>query len=187
MTHIRRLILVLAVLAMVSTPCLADSEITVNGGGIIKEGVGPDQNKITFSVNVYADEDVPEGVGHFQARFHRLPLHPELEMSGFFSTEITGLYIGPGEFESTPYTFIKVWADGRLDSEEGWSVVIRFSDFGRPPKSSGLPWNHADAIRIQLFDPDGWAVYDTALVGEFSREQSWRHVLDGGNVTANVD
>ena len=177
----------LAFLAMAVAPILAASETTVNGGGIISEGKGLNQNKISFSVDIYADEDVPEGVGRLQIRFHRLPLHPDLEMSGFFSSEITGLYLGPNSFESTPYTFIKVWADGRLDREPGWSVVVRFSDFGIPPKKKGLPFNHADAVRIQLFDPDGWAVYDTALVGEFTREQSWRHVLDGGIISVHVD
>ena len=195
MTYTSRTLLlglgIVAILAVAATPCVADNEITVNGGGIIKEGLGLDLNKITFSVNVYADDDVPEGIGHFQARFHHLALHPDLERSGFFSNEITGLYLSENEFHdgiiTTPYTFIKIWADGRLGREEGWSVVIRLSDFGTPPEKKGLPYNHADGVRIQLFDPDGIHVYDTAWEGEFSREQSWRHVLDGGNVSVHVD
>jgi hypothetical protein len=188
MTFTRTLILgpaMLAILAVATAPCLGDNEITVTGGGIIKEGAGALLNKITFSVNVYADDDVPQGTGHFQARFHRLPLHPDLEMSRFFSTEITGLYIG--DCSERPCTFIKIWADGRLDGEADWSVVIRLTDFGNPPHKKGPPIDHADAIRIQLFDPDDFHVYDTAWEGEFSREQSWRHLLDGGNISVQVD
>jgi hypothetical protein len=199
MNLIRSLILGLAtsaLLAFAAVPCLADNEITVNGGGIIKEGAGPERNKITFSVNVYTDDDVPEGTGHFQARFHRLAHHPDLEKKGFFSNEITGFYLSLNEFDdgsfTTPYAFIKIWADGRLGREEGWSVVIRFSDFDNPAKDNSLPYNHADAIRIQLFDPDGIHAYDTAWEYgpgefEFSREQGWRHVLDGGNISLHLD
>lgn len=176
---------IVAILAVVATPCLADNEITVNGGGIIKEGVGTNLNKITFSVNVYADDDIPEGTGHFQARFHRLPLYPELEMSRFFSREITGFSVSP--CTARPCVFIKILAEGRLDGEEGWGVVIRMTDFGNPPGEKGLPPDYGDAIRISLFDPEDNHVYDTAWEGEFSREQSWRHLLDGGNVSVHVD
>jgi hypothetical protein len=61
------------------------------------------------------------------------------------------------------------------------------TDYGNPPNEKGLPLEYGDAIRIQLFDPDDNHVYDTAWEGEFSREQSWRHLLDGGNVTVHVD
>jgi hypothetical protein len=188
MTLCRRYILgpaIVASLAVAAAPCLADNAITVNGGGIIKEGVGANLNKITFSVNIYADDDIPEGTGHFQARFHRLPLHPELEMTRFFSREITGFSFTP--CAAGPCIFIKLWAEGRLDGEEGWEVVIRFTDVGNPQNEESLPLDYGDAIRIQLFDPDGNHVYDTAWIGEFSREQSWRHLLDGGNVTVHVD
>ena len=188
MTLTTRLILgpaIAAILAVAATPCLAENEITVNGGGIIKEGVGAYLNKITFSVNVYADDDIPEGTGHFQTRFHRLPLHPELEMSRFFSSEITGFSFRP--CTDRPCIFIKIWAEGRLDGKEGWEVIIRLTDFGNPPNKMNLPPDDADAIRIQLFDPDNNHVYDTAWEGEFSREQSWRHLLDGGNISVRVD
>ena len=176
---------IVAIIATAATPCLADNEITITGGGIIKEGVGLSLNKITFSVNVYVDDDVPQGIGHFRARFHRLPLHPDLEMSRFFSTEITDFYIDA--CNAMPCTLIKIWADGRLDGEADWRVEIRLTDFGNPPNKKGLPWNYADAIRIQLVDPDDIPVYDTALIGEFTREQSWRHLLDGGNISVHVD
>jgi hypothetical protein len=174
-----------AILAVAATPCLADNEIIVNGGGIIKDGVGANLNKITFSVNVYADDGMPEGTGHFQARFHRLPLHPELEMSRFFSREITEFTIRP--CTEGPCIFIKISAEGRLDGEEGWAVVTRMTDFGNPPGGKGRPLDYGDAIRISLFDPDGIHVYDTAWEGEFSLEQSWRHLLDGGNVSVHLD
>lgn len=189
MTAIKTLILgtiILASAALTTSTCLADFVTTVNGGGIIKEGAGTEENKITFSLNVYADDDVPEGVGHFHAQFHRLALHPDLEKSGFFSRDITGFFIGPNEFQSTPYTFVKIWATGRLDGEDNWSVIIRFSDFGNPKKDKGLPQNHVDAVRIQLFNPSGEHVYDTAWKDEFSREQGWRHLLDGGNISVHV-
>ncbi|MDH3788054.1 MAG: hypothetical protein OES53_05770 [Xanthomonadales bacterium] len=189
MTAIRTLILgtaILASAALTSATCLANFVTTVNGGGIIKEGAGTDENKITFSLNVYADDDVPEGVGHFQAQFHRLALHPGLEKSRFFSRDITGFYIGPGNFESTPNTSVKIWASGRLDREDGWSVIIRFADFGNPKKNKGLPQNHVDAVRIQLVNPNGEYVYDTAWEAEFSREQGWRHLLDGGNISVHI-
>jgi hypothetical protein len=199
MTTIRLLVFGLAILSLMgvaAAPCLADGEINVNGGGIIKQGFGPEKNKITFSVNVYADEDVPGGVGQFKARFHHLIHHPDLEKVSFFSDEITDFYMDFRIFDSdgisTPYTFIKIWADGRLGHEEGWSVVVRFSDFGVPPQKMSLPYNHADAIRLQLVNPDGDHVYDTAWEYdpgefEFDREQIWRHVLDGGNISVNLD
>jgi hypothetical protein len=189
MTAIRSLILGTVILfsaVLTSVTCLANFVTTVNGGGIIKEGAGTDENKITFSFNVYADDDVPEGVGHFQAQFHRLALHPDLEKCRFFSRDITGFDIRPGDLESTPYTFVKIWANGRLDGEDNWSVIIRFADFGNPKKKKGLPQNHVDAVRIQLVNPNGENVYDTAWENEFSREQGWRHLLDGGNISVYV-
>jgi hypothetical protein len=189
MTAIRRLILgtiILASAALTTSTCLANFVTTVNGGGIIKEGTGTNENKITFSLNVYADDDIPEGVGHFQAQFHRLALHPDLEKSRFFSRDITGFYIGTDNLASTPFTFVKIWANGRLDGEDNWSVIIRFSDFGNPKKKKGLAQNQADAVRIQLFNSNGEQVYDTAREDEFSREQGWRHLLDGGNISIHV-
>ena len=65
-------------------------------------------------------------------------------------------------------------------------MVVRFTDFGNPGKKKALPQSHVDAVRIQLINPDGVHVYDTAWEGEFSREQSWRHLLDGGNISVHV-
>jgi len=101
-----------AILSVAAAPCLADNEIIVN---------------------VYADDDIPEGTGHFRARFHRLPLHPELEKSRFFSREITGFYVSPCNVG--PCIFIKISAEGHLDGEEGLTVAGSFDrlDLKRAP------------------------------------------------------
>jgi hypothetical protein len=43
-----------------------------------------------------------------------------------------------------------------------------------------------DAVRIQLVNPNGEYVYDTAWEAEFPREQGWRHLLDGGNISVHI-
>jgi hypothetical protein len=79
---------------------------------------------------------------------------------------------------------VRIEASGRLDGADGWSVLVRFSDFGIPVNDTTLPSGHADALRVILFDPSGDAVYDTAL--DYPREQSWRTLLDGGNVAVDM-
>jgi hypothetical protein len=81
---------------------------------------------------------------------------------------------------------VKISAQGELNGAEDWSVVIRFADFGTPVRNKALPPNHADAVRIQLFDPAAVLVYDTGWAQENWREQSRRALLDGGNVTVDM-
>ena len=66
----------------------------------------------------------------------------------------------------------------------GWSVLVRFTDYGAPGRKKSLPPGYGDSLRVMLFDPSGNTVYDTAF--DYPREQSWRTLLDGGNVSAHI-
>ena len=107
-----------------------------------------------------------------------------LDQSRFVTTDFDSVYIATHYLDTTPYTFVRIEARGRLNGGDGWSVIVRFSDFGVPVNDKALPPAHADALRVMLFDPSGVAVYDTAL--DYPREQSWRTLLDGGNVAVDM-
>ena len=174
-----------ALLGIATTPALADADVIFSGGGMIADGRGPEAKKITFSVNLFADSG-GTSLGQLQFHFHNLDDSYGLDRSQFKATEFEDLLIETRYFEETPYTFVKISAQGELNGAEDWSVVIRFADFGTPASNKALPPNHADAVRIQLFDPTPVLVYDTGWEQENWREQSRRALLDGGNVTVDM-
>jgi len=176
-------------LLLIAGPTLAGSDVLFTGGGIIKDGRGPTAKKISFSVNLFANSD-GISTGHLGFRFHNLEDSYGLDQRRFTASEFNSVFIRTQYFEpnssNTPYTFVRIEAQGRLDGEDGWSVLVRFSDFGVPVNNKALPRGHADALRLMLFDPSGseHAVYDTAF--DYPREQAWRALLDGGNVTVDM-
>jgi len=172
-----------ALLGLAAGPVLAESSVLVAGGGIIKDGSRADAKRITFSVNLFVDGD-GGGTGQLQFDFHNLDDIYGLDRTRFVASEFDSVQIETHYLDTTPYTFVRSEARGRLDGVEGWSVLARFSDFGVPVRNKALPFEHADALRLMLFDPGGQAVYDTAL--DYPRDQSWRTLLDGGNVTVDV-
>ena len=164
-------------------PAAADADVLFTGGGIIKDGSGADAKRITFSVSLFADANELYD-GHLDFAFHNLDDSYGLDRSRFTASDFDSVYVASHDLVGTPYTFVRIVALGRLNGGDGWSVLARFSDFGVPVGDNTLPFNHADALRIRLFNPEGVAVYDTAL--DYPREQAWRHLLDGGNVTVDL-
>ena len=168
---------------LIAGPTLAGSDVLFTGGGIIKDGSAAAAKRISFSVNLFANAD-GISTGHLGFRFHNLDDSYDLDQSRFTASEFDSVYIETHYLDTTPYTFVRIEASGRLDGAVGWSVLVRFSDFGIPVNDKALPSGHADALRVILFDPSGDAIYDTAL--DYPREQSWRTLLDGGNVAVDM-
>ena len=191
---------ILAILLAVGVhPAVANSETFFTGGGIIKEGQGKDANKITFGVNIFTNELGVPSAGRLQINFHNTHYdylgNDYFDKGKFVTTQITGGVIETHLLEYPAdsgvhydYTFVRIEAIGQFNGENDWSTVTRFSDFGEP--GTGIL---ADAVRIQLYDPSGKLVYDTGsgpmpagetmMVYDYPHEQSWRTILDGGNVT----
>lgn len=173
-----------ALLSLAAAPTFAGSDVLFTGGGLIKDGHAANAKRISFSVNLFVDAD-GVGSGHLGFQFHNLDDGYGLDQSRFTASDFDSVYIATHYLEDiTPYTFVRIEAAGRLNGMEGWSVLARFSDFGVPVRNKALPPTHADALRVILFDPSGDAVYDTAL--DYPREQSWRTLLDGGNVSIDI-
>jgi hypothetical protein len=186
----------------------------ITGGGVITEGSGTDIKKITFGVNLllryyvneageFVNEEGTPTVngelvfaespkGNLQFNFHNTG-NGELDKGKFSSTAIQAAAIRPSSHVDTEgefrFLFVNINADGKFNGEDGWSMVIRLSDYGAPGiVKKTNPANRTDAIRITLYDspyPTGGqpAVYDTASVDEYPHEDAWRTILDGGNMT----
>lgn len=167
-------------------PVLAGSETFFTGGGILKEGQGRDARKITFSVNVHVDQD-DQVSGHFQVNFQQLDDYYNLDKSRFTTAEFTDLVIATRDFVTPDdHFFVRLDAIGQLDGEDGWRVLARFADWGAPVHDPADSGNLADSVRIMLFAPfGGELVYDTAR--DYPREQVYRTLLDGGNVTVHFE
>lgn len=164
-------------------PAFAASDMLFTGGGFIKDGKGAAAKRISFSVSLFVEADAASE-GHLSFRFHNLDDQDGLDQSRFRATQFDSVRIATRYLETTPYTFVRIEASGKLNGADGWSVLARFSDFGVPVRNKALQTNHSDALRVILFDPSGVDVYDTAL--DFPREQSWRALLDGGNVAVDM-
>ncbi len=169
--------------SLTAGPVLAGSDVLFTGGGIIRDGSGAAAKRITFSVNLFVDADGLTA-GHLRFGFHNLDDIYALDQSRFTTSDFDSVLIETHYLDTTSYTFVRIEASGSLDGQDGWSVLARFSDFGVPVNDPALPPGHADALRLMLFDPSGVAVYDTAL--DYPREQSWRTLLDGGNVAVDM-
>jgi hypothetical protein len=168
-----------ALFVLSATPVWAGSEIFLTGGGVIRDGRGPDARKITFSVDLFATQD-GQNDGQIQFQFHRVG-NPDLDKSRFTANDFSEFSVYTNESETLGiYQFIRIWAHGQLNGEDGWSVLLRVTDFGTPVGGKDKLDGRVDAVRIMLFEPDGDAVYDTAQ--DYPREQGWRALLDGGNV-----
>jgi hypothetical protein len=176
-----------ALFNLAAAPALAGSNVLFTGGGIVKDGSGADAKRITFSVNLFADGNGMNG-GHLQFDLHNLDDVYGLDHSRFTASEFDSVLIETRYMATapyTPFTFVRIEARGKLDGVDGWSVLVRFTDFGVPVGGKVLPPECADALRLMLFDPGGGgAIYDTAF--DYPREQSWRTLLDGGNVAVDM-
>jgi hypothetical protein len=173
----------LALFSLTAGPVLAGSDVLFTGGGLIKDGSGAVAKRITFSVGVFVDADGLTD-GRLQFHFHNLDDVYALDQSRFEASDFDSVLIETRYRDTTPFTFVRIEARGSLNGVEGWSVLVRFSDFGVPVTNKALLPENADALRIMLFAPGGDAVYDTAL--DYPREQSWRTLLDGGNVSVDM-
>lgn len=173
-----------ALLSLTAIPAFAGSDVLFTGGGFIKDGDGAAAKRISFSVDLFVNAD-GISAGHLGFHFHNLDDSYGLDQSHFSTTEFESVFVDARHPEdAAPFTFVRIEAGGRLDGMDGWSVLVRFTDYGVPVRNKSLPPGHADALRVMLFDPSGAAVYDTAL--DYPREQSWRTLLDGGNVSVNM-
>lgn len=173
----------LALFSLTAGPVLAGSDVLFTGGGLIKDGSGAEAKRITFSVGVFVDAAGMTD-GRLQFHFHNLDDVYGLDQSRFTASVFDAVLIETRYRDTIPYTFVRIEARGALDRMEGWSVLVRFSDFGVPVSNKALLPENADALRISLFGPGGEAVYDTAL--DYPREQAWRTLLDGGNVSVDM-
>ena len=173
----------LSLFCLTARPVLAGSDVLFTGGGVISEGSGAAAKRITFSVGVFVDAEGTTD-GRLQFHFHNLDDVYALDQTRFTATVFDRVVIETRYRDTVPYTFVRIEARGSLDGVEGWSVLVRFSDFGVPVNNRALSPDNADAVRIMLFGPSGDAVYDTAL--DYPREQSWRTLLDGGNVSVDM-
>jgi hypothetical protein len=174
-------VILAALLSLVTQPVLADSESFITGGGILLEGQGKDAQKITFGVNVSVD-DGRQPSGHLQVNFHNT-LFDDLDKGKFKSTSVDELWTEQKELDGVPYTFVSIIFYGQFNGEDGWKIDMNFADFGEPGRAKPDSGNKWDAVRISLFNPSDESVWDSAYeeVG-FPREQSWRTLLDGGNI-----
>lgn len=174
-----------ALLSLTAIPAFAGSDMLFTGGGFIKDGNGAAAKRISFSVNLYVDTN-GISAGHLGFHFHNLDDSYGLDQSHFSTTEFESVFVEArySEDAAAPFTFVRIEAGGRLDGMDGWSVLVRFTDYGAPARNKSLLHGYADSLRVMLFDPSGVAVYDTAL--DYPREQSWRTLLDGGNVSVNM-
>lgn len=164
-------------------PVSADTEMLFTGGGIIREGYGPEARKITFSVDLFAAA-AGQVSGEIQFHFHSIG-DVGLDKSHFVANDFSDFYVNTVEnTELGTFQFIRIEANGQLNGEDGWRVLARFTDFGSPVKRKEKSDPASDAVRIVLLDPYGEVVYDTAQ--DYPREQSFRTLLDGGNVTLYV-
>lgn len=176
---------VAALFSLTTSLALADADVIFSGGGIIRDESGADAKRITFSANLFAASG-GAGTGRLQFHFHNLDDSYGLDRSRFTASDFDEVYFETRYFEDTPYTYVRILARGELNGEAGWSMMVRFADFGVPVRNVALPPNHADAVRIQLFDPADIHIYDTGWAQENWREQGWRTLLDGGNVTVDM-
>lgn len=172
-----------AVLTLGVGPAFSESNVLFSGGGIVTDGSGAATKRITFSVSLFVDAD-GTSAGGLRFNFHNLDDNYGPDRRRFTASQFDSVLIETHYFEGTPYTFVRIEARGQLDGMDNWSVLARFSDFGVPIKNPALPTTHADALRLILFEPGGTAVYDTAL--DYPRDQSWRTLLDGGNVVVDI-
>lgn len=173
----------ISLFSLIAGPALAGSDVLFTGGGVVTDGRGAEAKRISFSVNLFVDAD-GNNAGHLRFSFHNLDDAYGLDQSRFTATDFDSVLIETRYRDSVPYTFVRIEARGRFNGAQGWSVLVRFSDFGVPVNNKGLSAENADAVRIGLFDPSGVPVYDTAL--DYPREQSWRTLLDGGNVSVDM-
>jgi hypothetical protein len=183
--YIKRILVsaIVVLFGLTAGPALAGSDVLFTGGGLIKDGSGADAKRITFSVGLFVDADGMTD-GRLQFHFHNLDDVYALDQSRFTASVFDSVLIETRYRDTVPFTFVRIEARGSLDGEEGWSVLVRFSDFGVPVNNKEMLPENADALRIMLFGPGGDSVYDTAL--DYPREQSWRTLLDGGNVSVDV-
>jgi hypothetical protein len=183
--YIKRILVSASVilLSLTAGSVMAGSDVLFTGGGLIKDGSGADAKRITFSVGLFVDADGMTD-GRLQFHFHNLDDVYALDQSRFTASAFDSVLIETRYRDTVPFTFVRIEARGSLDGEEGWSVLVRFSDFGVPVNDKEMLPENADALRIRLFGPGGDAVYDTAL--DYPREQSWRTLLDGGNVSVDM-
>lgn len=171
-----------ALFVLSAGPIWAGSEVFLTGGGVIRDGRGPDTRKITFSADIFMIEE-GQSEGQIQFQFHRVG-NPDFDKRKFTANDFSEFSVYTNESETLGiYNFIRIWAHGQLNGEDGWSVLVRFTDFGTPAGGKDNSNGRADAVRIMLFDPYGALVYDTAQ--DYPKEQGWRALLDGGNVAVH--
>ncbi|KPK51869.1 MAG: hypothetical protein PVI25_10560 [Gammaproteobacteria bacterium] len=183
--YVKRILVsaIVVLFSLTAGPVLAGSDVLFTGGGLIKDGTGADAKRITFSVGLFVDVDGMTD-GHLDFHFHNLDDVYALDQSRFTASVFDSVLIETQYRDTVPYTFVRIEASGSLDGVEGWSVLARFSDFGVPVNNKEMLPENADALRIRLFGPGGDAVYDTAL--DYPRDQAWRTLLDGGNVSVDM-
>lgn len=175
-------VILAVLLSLPANSILADSANSITGGGILFEGQGKDIQKITFGVNVFINES-GQPSGHLQVNFYNV-LYDDFDKGKFKSSYVDEVWTSINTLDDEGYFFAGVRFIGQFNGEEGWSIIIRMSDFGEPGRAKPDTGNHWDAVRISVFNPMGEPIWDTAWEDTtgFPHEQSWRTLLDGGNI-----
>ena len=171
-------------LVMSAQPVIAECVPFLTGGGIITEGHGRNKLNITFAVNLFIYEGEP-ALGSLQVNFHNVD-YEDINFSDFSSIDtFSEVYFEARKSDGKEFVFVRFKATGQLNGEDGWSIEAHLTDYGEPGIGKKNAENLSDSVRFTLIDPDNNQAYDTAL--SFPREQVWRVLLDGGNLTFHCE
>jgi hypothetical protein len=171
-------------LVMSAQQVIAECVPFLTGGGVITEGHGKNKLNITFAVNLFIYEGEP-ALGSLQVNFHNVD-NEDVNFSGFSSIDtFSEVYFEVREQDGEEFVFVRFIATGQFNGEDGWSILVHLTDYGKPGIGKKDAEDLSDAVRFTLIAPDTNLAYDTAL--SFPREQVWRVLLDGGNLTFHCE
>ena len=152
----------------------------LTGGGHIKNGNGPNAERVSWGGNVgfLADLSI---VGEWNTNFHDVD-GTTLDGSHFHAHDFSSLQFandgGPGPSPPPANANIALFvADGELNGQPGYSLRVCATDRGEPGKGN-------DTMRMQLFAPGPALVYDslTDFADQAPTSACDGHALDGGNI-----
>lgn len=154
----------------------------LTSGGSIKNGNGPNAERISWGGNVgfLADFSI---VGEWNTNFHDVD-GTSLDGAHFHADEITSLqFVDDGGAGPAPppanANVARFIASGTLNGVPGYQLRVCAADRGEPGKGN-------DTMRMTLFAPGSVLVYDSLTSGDFADQAPTSacdgHELDGGNV-----
>jgi len=161
----------------------------VTGGGMILDNDDgkikkqKDFDKVGFGGNVGAAYDGTLH-GQMQVNLHNVSVD-DLDKGKFHSTSIDAVWfeeldgLEPAAPPDALYNYVAYSATGRFNGEDGWSIWAEVTDHGEPASGANAGVDE-DTYRVQLFNPGGVLVYDSAW--DFPADAGERTILDNGNI-----